>query len=151
MPATVGVWIDHRQALIVTATKRGQEIGLIVSHVEKHLERSGDSPLKGRYESMKVPADDSQLRAFTGHINVYYEAVIAALRGADSILILGPGEAKGELKKRLVRSRLGDRICGVEAADKMTLRQLAAKVREFFALLPPPTQAKPAKQAIRAH
>jgi hypothetical protein len=80
-----------------------------------------------------VPPDDSRQRAFTGHLNVYYDAVIATIIGAESILIFGPGEAKGELKRRLERKGLGKRITSVETADKMTYGQIAAKVRERFA------------------
>jgi len=45
---------------------------------------------------------------------VFYNAVIACIHDAESILILGPGEAKGELEKRLVRNKLGGRIVGIE-------------------------------------
>lgn len=133
MKSNVGVWIDHKQATIVAVTDKGEKIGLIVSGVEKHFQRSGDSPLKGPYESQKVPADDIRQRTLTGHLNTYYEEVIACLRGAESILIFGPGEAKGELKKRLERNKLGGRIAGVETADKMTDHQIAAKARRHFA------------------
>ncbi len=133
MKTKVGLWIDHRKAIIVAVTDKGEEIRLIVSKVEKQLQRSGDSPLKGPYESQKVPATDSRQKTFTGHLNIYYEAVIASLRDAESILIFGPGEAKGELKKRLEKSNLGGRIAGVETIDKMTHRQIAAKVRQYFA------------------
>jgi len=133
MKPKVGLWIDHRKAIIVTVSDKGEEVGLIVSKVEKQLQRSGDSPLKGRYESLKVPADDSRQRMLTGHLNIYYEAVIAGLRDAESILIFGPGEAKDELKKRLEKSKLGGRIIGVETVDKMTDRQIAKKVRQYFA------------------
>jgi len=133
MRTKVGLWIDHRKAIVVAVTDKGEEIELVISNVEKHLQRSGDSPLKGRYESYKVPADASRQRRFTGQLNIYYEAVIACLRDAESILIFGPGEAKGELKKRLEKSELGGRIAGVETVDKMTDRQIAAKVRQYFA------------------
>jgi hypothetical protein len=79
-----------------------------------------------------VPADDSRQKTFTGHLNIYYDAVIACLRDAEAILIFGPGEAKGELKKRLEGLNLGGRIVGVETVDKMTDRQIAAKVRQRF-------------------
>jgi len=133
MRTKVGLWIDHKKAIIVAVTDKGEEIGLIVSKVEKQLQRSGDSPLKGRYESYKVPADDRRQRMFTIHLNIYYEAVIACLRDAESILLFGPGEAKGELKKRLEKKKLGGRIVGVETVDKMSDRQIAAKVRQYFA------------------
>lgn len=133
MRTNVGLWIDHRKAVVVAVTDRGEETGLIISKAEKQLRRSGDSPLKGAFESSQVPADDSRQRALTGHLNLYYDAVIACLGNAEAILIFGPGEAKGELKARLEKDKLGGRIAGVETADKMTDRQIAAKVRQHFA------------------
>jgi len=46
MKTTVGVWIDHRKAVVVAVTDAGEEMGLTISKVEKQLRRSGDSPLK---------------------------------------------------------------------------------------------------------
>ena len=132
MKTKVGLWIDHRKAIIMSVTNQGEEIGLIISKVEKQLRRSGDSPLKGPYEPDQVPAQDSRQKTLTGQLNIYYDAVIACIRDAESILIFGPGEAKGELKKRLERDNLGGRIVGIETVDKMTDRQIAATVREYF-------------------
>jgi hypothetical protein len=133
MRTKVGLWIDHRKAFVVAVTGKGEELGLIISKAEKQLRRSGDSPLKGPYESEQVPADDSRQRGLTGHLNLYYDAVIACIGDAESILIFGPGDAKGELKKRLERNNLGGRIAALETVDKMTNRQIAAKVRQHFA------------------
>ena len=132
MKTKVGLWIDHRKAIIVTITDKGEEMGLIISKVEKQPRRSGDSPLKGSYEPHHVQAEDSRQRTFTGHLNIYYDAVIASIRDAEAILIFGPGEAKGELKQRLERHGPGGRIVGIEPVDKMTDRQIAAKVRLYF-------------------
>jgi hypothetical protein len=104
----------------------------ILSNVEKHAERAGDSPLKGSYEARQVPPDDRRQMALSGELNVYYDAVINAVRDAETILIFGPGEAKGEFKKRLEKIKLGGRVAAVETADKMTDPEIAAKVREFF-------------------
>jgi hypothetical protein len=132
MKSAAGLWIDHRKAVIVVVTDKGEEAKLIVSKIEKQLRRSGDSPLKGPYEAQQVPLDDSRQREFTGHLNIYYDAVIACIREADSILIFGPGEAKGELETRLANKGLGGRVDGIETVDKMTDRQIAAKVRQRF-------------------
>jgi hypothetical protein len=132
MKEKAGVWIDHRKAVIVMVTPTGEHTALIVSKVERHLGRTGDSPLKGRYESLQVPADDSRQRVLTGELDIYYDAVIAALRKAESLIIFGPGEAKGELKKRLVKNKLGGRVAAVETVGKMTDRQVAARVRDYF-------------------
>ena len=132
MKTKVGLWIDHRKAIMVTVTEKGEEMGLIISRVEKQPRRSGDSPLKGPYEPHHVQAQDSRQRALTGHLNIYYDAVIASIRDAEAILIFGPGEAKGELKERLEKHSLGGRIIGIETVDRMTDRQIAAKVRQYF-------------------
>ena len=80
------------------------------------------------FEGLTLAAE----RRSTGLLNINYNAVIACVRDAESILIFGPGEAKGELKKRLERNKLGGRIVGIEAIDRMTDRQIAAKVRRYF-------------------
>jgi hypothetical protein len=127
-----GVWIDQRKAVIVIVSPTEEHTTLIVSNVEKHPERSGDSPLKGPYESRQVPPDDRRQMALTGELNTYYDTVIAAVRDAASLLIFGPGEAKGEFKKRLEKKKLGGRVVAMESADKMTDPQIAAKVRDYF-------------------
>ncbi len=133
MKTKVGLWIDHRKAIVVAVTDKGEEIGLVVSAIERQARRSLSSRHTGPYEPQQVPADDSRQKALTGHLNIYYDAVIAGIRDAESILIFGPGEAKGELQKRLERIDLGGRIVSVETVDKMTDRQIAAKVRRYFA------------------
>ncbi|MCX6093345.1 MAG: hypothetical protein NTY63_00775 [Candidatus Bipolaricaulota bacterium] len=133
MTTKVGLWIDHKKGIVVGITDKGEETAHVISAVEKQLRRSGDSPLQGSYEARRVPADNSRQRALTGHLNTYYDAVIAAIGDAEAIFIFGPGEAKGELKKRLEKSKLGGRIVSLETVDKMTDRQIAAKVREHFA------------------
>jgi hypothetical protein len=132
MKTTVGLWIDHRKAIIVAVTDKGEETVLIISKAEKQLRRSSDSPLRGPYDPLQVPAADSRQRKFTGQLNIYYDAVIACIRDAEAILIFGPGDAKDELKRRLTRNNLGGKIAGLETADKMTDRQIAAKVRKYF-------------------
>ena len=133
MGTNVGLWIDHKKAVIVSITDKGEEMGLVISTAEWQLRRTGDSPLKGRSEPEKELTSNARQRIFTGQLNQYYDSVIASLGKAGSILIIGPGEAKLELKKRLVREKLGARIVGVETADKITDRQLAVRVRKYFA------------------
>jgi len=132
MKTRVGLWIDHRKAIIVAVTEKGEETSLIISKVDKQPGRSDGIRSTTPYESQQVPADDSRQKKFTGHLNIYYDAVIACIRDAESILIFGPGEAKGELQKRIEKNRLSGRIVGIETVDKMTDRQVAAKVREYF-------------------
>ena len=126
MKSIAGMWIDHRKAVIVIVSDQGEETKQIESGMEKHVRFSGGS------RSEQGGGEDQQDRQFTGHLNAYYDEVIAHLRDAESILIFGPGEAKGELEKRLASKGLSERVVGIEAVDKMTDRQIAAKVRQHF-------------------
>lgn len=125
MKKQVGLWIDHRQAFLVFVGDDGEETKRVDSDMEKHVRFSG-------VESPDGAADDQRDRRFSAHLDQYYDRVITCLGDAQSILLLGPGEAKGELRKRLESKGLGARIVGVETADKMTDRQVVAKVRQHF-------------------
>ncbi len=84
------------------------------------------------YEAQKVQAGGRQDIKFADKLKIYYDEVISVLRNAESILLFGPGEAKGELKKRLEEKNPTYHIETVETVDQMTDRQIAAKVREYF-------------------
>ena len=121
----IGLWIDHRKAVVVIVSHEGEQVREIISHMEKHTRFAGRGSEHGSDEDMRD-------RQYENHLNDYYDKVIAAVRDGDSIQIFGPGEAKGELEKRLEHEGLKGRIVGVEAADKMTDRQIAAQVRQYF-------------------
>jgi hypothetical protein len=129
---SVGVWIDHREATIVFASEQERTATHISSNVQKQLRREGSSPTDVTFESQLVPADDSRERRLTGLLARYYDEVIENLQRAQSILIFGPGEAKRELKKRLELSRCDGRVLYLQAAERMTERQIASKVEEHF-------------------
>lgn len=121
MQTTAGLWIDHKKAVIVFVKGKEEEIKLISSNIEIQQRQSG-----------VLTPDDIRHRELTEHLNIYYDEVVSCIREAGSILIFGPGEAKGELKKRLEKENLGGHIVGIEPADQMTDPQIVAKVREQF-------------------
>lgn len=127
MKKTVGLWIDHEKAVIVFVVGAEAEIKLVHSNIEEERNEQ-----QRRQNGRSIPSDDIRLRVLTEHLNTYYEEVISCIRDAESILLFGPGEAKGELKKRLEKDNLGDRIVGVENADKMTDPQIVKKVKDHF-------------------
>jgi hypothetical protein len=123
MKKGIGLWIDHRKAVVVLVSNEGEKITEITSDMEKHVRFAEGATMAGSSEDMRV-------RQFGNRLNSFYDAVIAVIRDGDSIQIFGPGEAKGELQKRLESKGLGGRIVDMETVDKMTDRQIAAKVRE---------------------
>jgi hypothetical protein len=121
-----GLWVDHRKAVIVAVSGEGDT----TTSIQSTVANSGTSG--GSHTQGGGPGEDTRDRRFENQLGKYYEEIITHLRGAEAILILGPGEAKVELKARLERDGLGARIVGVETVDKMTDGQITAMVRERF-------------------
>ena len=132
MTTQAGLWIDHRKAVIVVVSAEGDTARQIESNVERNGTNAAGRGPGGSHGPRESGAEDTRERHVEGQLREFYDDVIAQVRGAEAILIFGPGEAKGELKARLEHGGLGARIVGVETVDKMTDRQVAAKVREHF-------------------
>ena len=133
MKRHIGLWIDHEKAMIATVGKEARGITRIDSDVEGHIRLSGGSRSKTPYGPQDIRSEKSIEERRKHHLNRYYDKVIELICDADKVLILGPGEAKVELKKRMMELEgLAEKIIKIEAADKMTERQLSAKVKKFF-------------------
>jgi hypothetical protein len=127
MKKKTGLWIDHREAVIVKLTDKGEQITRIKSDAEKQIRVPGGSRQDGLQTTEAVR--DKKLDTQLGQ---YFDDVVALIRDAELIQIFGPGEAKNELVKRLEKDRLKERVVDVETVDTMTDNQIAAKVREYF-------------------
>ncbi len=131
MKPNAGLWLDHREAIVVVLNKAGEVTRNIPSNVEKHPRRSDESSGSSQ-NGGPIAADDSRQREMTGHLAHYYDEIISHLRDAGAILILGPGEAKGELRKRFEKHKGDTRMIEVKTADRMTEPQLVAQIRHHF-------------------
>ena len=111
----VGIWIDHKKAVIVSTSADRVTTKILGSEVGPHArfsDRAGyptsDGPKDGRGEKKYEERYGQQL-------DRYYDEVISLLGQPEAILIFGPGEAKLQLKERLSRSKaLSEHIVGIE-------------------------------------
>jgi hypothetical protein len=127
MKKEIGLWVDHREAVIVEITEKGEQITRVKADADKQIRFAGGSRKDGLQttESIRGKKLDAQL-------GKYFDNIITQIRDADLIQIFGPGEAKNELAKRLEKYGLKERIVSVETMDNMTDNQISAKVRERF-------------------
>ena len=120
----VGIWIDHKKAVVVSVSASGVTAKTLESEIGPHTRYSG--PQDGGGEKKYEDRHDQ-------HLGRYYDEVIIQLGPPEALLIFGPGEAKLQLKERLSRSKaLSDRIVGIETTDKLTDPQIIAKVKEHY-------------------
>jgi NADPH-dependent 2,4-dienoyl-CoA reductase/sulfur reductase-like enzyme len=127
MNENVGIWIDHKSAVIVSISDGDVATKTLESGVEGHPRYSGQHD--GGGEKKYEQRHGQQLHR-------YYDDVINRVGSPDAILIIGPGEAKLELAERLRRSKaLSGRAVDVETVDKLTEPQIVAKVKQHFGIV----------------
>ena len=126
MNRNVGIWIDHKRAVIVSVSAGRVTSETLESDIEPHPRYSdqegggGEKNYEERHREL---------------LDRYYDEVISRLGTPDGLLILGPGEAKLELKERLSRSKVpSERRIDIETVDKLTDPQIVAKVKEHFGI-----------------
>ena len=126
MSQNVGVWIDHKKAVIVSIAAGAVTTRTLTSDVGAHPHYSGSREGGGEKKYEERHNQD---------LDRYYDDVIGQLGKPDAVLLVGPGEAKLQLKERLSRSKaLAERIVGIETADKLTDPQIVAKVKEHYGI-----------------
>jgi hypothetical protein len=128
----IGLWIDHKEAIIVALSGGGIHTSHIASAGGPRIGYSGSGHSRNPGGPKETTSEDGRDRKSENTLNAFYDRVVAAVRHAESIQIFGPGEAKGELEKRMDRAGLSEHVVYVEAADKMSDREIAAKVRKHF-------------------
>jgi hypothetical protein len=132
MAIKAGVWIDQTKVVVILISETGEETKQIESGIRRPVRSAGGSRLQTPYTPRDYVAEDALERKLLDRLKNFYDKVIACIRDAETILILGPGEAKGELKKRIKTKRLRGRLAELETADKLTDRQIAANIRRHF-------------------
>ena len=126
MSHDVGVWIDHKKAVIVSIAAGHVTTTTLESDVGPHPHYSGSQEGGGE----KKYEERHNLR-----LDQYYDKVISQIGQPDALLLFGPGEAKLQLKDRLGRSKTAsERIVAVESTDKLTDSQIVAKVKEHYGI-----------------
>ncbi|MBD3291075.1 hypothetical protein GF337_19865 [candidate division KSB1 bacterium] len=133
MLKNVGLWVDHEKAYVVSLINGTAQMSKMESDVESHIKTLGGSRSKTPY----APQDISAERKFEGrrkkHLRMYYKQLIKNVKDAKQIYIFGPGEARTELEKEMKKSKpLSKKITANECCDRMTERQIIAKVKKFY-------------------
>jgi hypothetical protein len=126
MSHDVGVWIDHKKAVIVSIAAGQVTTTTLKSDVAAHPHYSGSQEGGGEKKYEERHNRD---------LDRYYDDVIAQLGKPDALLLFGPGEAKLQLKERIGRSKvLPESVVAVESTDKLTDPQIVAKVKEHYGI-----------------
>ena len=121
MPRRVAVWIDHREAILIAF--RGET----VIGEEELFSEAGPRTHGGGWAQRRIEAHHHEM------LKHYYEEVIEHLRPVDEILILGPGQAKHELRQRIEHHKgLRGKVMAVRSISRLAEQEVVAEAEQFF-------------------
>jgi len=130
---SIGLWLDYNKAFIVSIINGKESVLFIKSNVIGRYRLYGGSRGHTPFGAQDVSCERKIIERRKKQLQQYYEMIITFIQDARQIYIFGPGEAKKELKNKMNQSKeLYNKIVGIETVDKMTKRQIATKVRQFF-------------------
>jgi hypothetical protein len=129
------VWIDGREACIVRSDAEARPQGIerlfaedpTVPHPTGHLRHS---PVARHGEEWKSAADRRRER----QLEAFIEGVERRLDPTADLLVMGPGPVHERLARRVREADLrhrNERTVSAEAASRMTIRQLEARLRRL--------------------
>ena len=135
MEKQVGIWIDTKKAIIVTLEGHKEEkITEIDSEVENriyHNQESNKETFTGTRHGDSETKFDNRKKEQMGY---YLEAVINQIKKSDYLYIFGPAGTKLKLEQKIrdEKSLSKIKLKAVETADKMTLNEIVAQVKDFY-------------------
>jgi hypothetical protein len=133
MSHKVGIWIGHREAVVVlassdlvTAKTVESDVGPHARYSERAAYPTRDSPKAGRGEKTYAERNRQSL-------DRYYDEVISHMGQPEALLIFGPGEAKLQLKERVSNSKvLSELAVEIVSTDKLTDPEIVAHVKRHY-------------------
>ena len=128
----VGIWIDHRRAIVVEIVDGVESRRTIESEVEPLSPPSGGKRTGTPYAPRLGVKEHGRKEHHQHQMASFYRDVASQIGRPDQLLVMGPATAKNEFAE--IAQELHE-LAGVplkiEPADKMTEPQIAAKVREY--------------------
>ncbi len=120
-PRQVAIWVDHHEAYFASFTNKQLTKDVdINSDADPHTHGGGWAQHRidaHRYEQLKH----------------FYDAIVEQLGNVDEILIMGPGQAKHELRSRIEHHKgLRGKVVAMETTDKIAESQFLVKAEDFF-------------------
>ncbi|MEI8186705.1 MAG: hypothetical protein WCG19_08410 [Chlorobiaceae bacterium] len=133
MKKNTGLWIDHKEAILVSIEGEQTVVQRVESGAERHHKPTGGWKAGGTNVAQSVSNEhvDEERRKHQYH--AFYKKVIELLGDSAKLAVFGPGEAKIELAKEIEKvADVYKKQVAVEACDRLTENQLIAKVKTFF-------------------
>ena len=129
----VGIWLDKKKALVVTLKNEKEKLKRIDSDLE-FFNPKGGARSKTKWGPQDVVQDSKYLEREKHQLKAYFQKIAHKIRKAEAIAIFGPAETYLKLEQFMKEHHpaLYDKVVLVSNSDKMTKKQLKARIRDFY-------------------
>lgn len=132
MMKKVGIWIDHKKAVVIQIIDGVESRSVIKADVERHAGPSGGWRMKTPWGPQATVDERQREERYQHQLARFYKDVVTRIGRPDQLLVMGPAAAKNEFADLAAKSHdLRGIPLAIESADKMSERKIAAKVREY--------------------
>ena len=128
-----GIWIDSKNAYIVSLSGSEANLSIVSSGIEGVTRIDGEGKEYGRFGDQYTTMENKQENKKMHEIADYLEEVIEKVKSADEIVVFGPAQMKIELEKQIKENQpLAKKLLEVVSADSMTENQIIAWVKDYY-------------------
>jgi hypothetical protein len=129
----IGIWLDQKEALIITLRKNSVTKKTIYSDIETRERIPGESKIFGRFGDQYLNDEKNKENKIKDLTNRYLKNIADLLTEADEIVVFGPAQSKIKLEKLMLNDPiLSSKLKDILNANNMTENQKVAYVKKYF-------------------
>lgn len=129
----IGVWIDQKEANLITVTRKDVFSKTIYSDVETRVRIEGEKKQYGRFGDQFLVDEKGKENRIKEHTQKYLLKVSKELDMADEIFLFGPAQTKFKLEKLILGiPELAIKLKETQTSENMTHNQKLAYVKKFY-------------------
>lgn len=132
MKIKTGVWLDSKQAYLITITNDEKDVQEIESGIETREREDGESKSYGRFGKQYIDPEKHHEHKVEHQSKHFVREIIDLIKERPSFVVFGPAHMKHELEKEIHKQHLSERLLDVVTSDIMTQNQMAAWVKDFY-------------------
>ncbi len=129
----VGIWIDQKEANLITLTSNAIHTKTIYSDIESRIRIEGETKQFGRFGDQFLVDEKGKQNKLKEYTQRYLLRVIKELSKADEILLFGPAQMKLKIEKIILSMpELSVKLKDTQTSENMTHNQKLAYVKNFY-------------------
>ena len=131
----IGIWIDQKEANIISLVDKTIANRTIYSDVETRVRIEGEGKQFGRFGDQFLVDEKGKQNRIEEYTNRFLGRVMREIQNADEIMLFGPAQTKSKLEKMILAApETAAKLKEVRTSEKMTDNQKIAYVKEFYGL-----------------